>query len=322
MGFDPYSLVIRVPLTVGFLFPGQGAQYVGMGKDLAVSFETAKKIYEKADSILGYSISRLCFEGPEEELTRTVYAQPAIFVTSITALSVLREKYPDINPGFSAGLSLGEFTALVACGSISFEDGLRLVDRRARAMEKCAQNHPGTMASIMGLTEADCQEIAKEAGCEVANINTSDQIVLSGKLDTIQTACSLAEAGGAKRAIVLKVGGAFHSSLMKDAKNELESALASTSIASPRGIFISNALGDPVSDPEKIRKLLAMQLISPVRWTQTMQHADQAGMSLFLEIGPGKVLKGLARKGYTNVKVEACGSVDDIHKINLGVSHA
>ncbi|MBI3306259.1 MAG: ACP S-malonyltransferase [Candidatus Omnitrophica bacterium] len=305
-----------MPFKLGFLFPGQGAQYVGMGKDLAESFPSAKKVFQTADAILGYSISQLCFEGPETDLTRTLHAQPAIFTASMAALAVLREKCPDVQPGFSAGLSLGEFTALAASGSLSFEDGLRLVQRRANAMESCAQKHPGTMASVMGLSEKDCEQIAADAGCEVANLNASDQIVLSGRLETIQKACTLAEERGAKRAIILKVGGAFHSSLMNEAKEELEKALKETKLQAPQGIFISNALGKPVSEPEKIRELLAKQLISPVRWTQTMQQANESGISLFLEIGPGKVLKGLARKGYPNLKVEPCGTVEDIQRVS------
>lgn len=286
-----------------------------MGRDVAASYACAKKIYDSADSLLGYSISQLCFEGPEADLTRTVHAQPAIFVTSLAVLSVLIERYPYLSPGFSAGLSLGEFTALVACGSLSFADGLRLVRQRATAMETCAQKNPGTMASILGLAEKDCEEIAKESGCEIANLNSSDQIVLSGRVEAMAKACALAEQRGAKRAIVLKVGGAFHSSLMREAKEELEYALKATPVHPPKGIFISNALGCPISEPEKIRQLLVQQLISPVRWTQTMQHANQAGLPLFLEIGPGKVLKGVARKGYPNLRVEACGTIEDINHV-------
>lgn len=304
-----------MPDAIGYLFPGQGAQYVGMGKDLFENSSPAKTIFERADSLLNYSISRLCFEGPEEKLTRTLYAQPAIFVTSLAAHASLQEKFPEMAPSFTAGLSLGEFTALVAAGSLSFEEGLKLVHARADAMEKSAEKHPGTMASILGLTQLDCEIIAKEAGCEVANLNAPDQIVLSGTEEAIEKACQSAESKGAKRAMRLKVGGAFHSSLMREAKENLENALAKAKIERPRCVFIPNAQATAVSDPAQIRLLLARQLMSPVRWVETMTRAGEQGVSFFLEIGPGKVLKGLARKILPDVTVEPCGTLAEIQKL-------
>ncbi len=304
-----------MPDTIGYLFPGQGAQYVGMGKDLFDGFPSAKKIFGKADSLLGYSISRLCFEGPEEKLTRTLHAQPAIFVTSMAALAALNEKFPEMSPAFAAGVSLGEFTALVAAGSLTFEVGLKLVQARADAMEKSAEKHPGIMASILGLAQPDCESIAKQAGCEVANLNAPDQIVLSGTEESIEKACQLAESKGARRAMRLKVGGAFHSSLMREAKENLEKALAATKIERPRCTFIPNVLATGVSDPAEIRSLLARQLMSPVRWVETMQRAGELNVSFFLEIGPGKVLKGLARKILPSATVEPCGTAAEIQKL-------
>lgn len=306
--------------NIGFLFPGQGSQNVGMGKDLYENFACAKKIFDQASQLLGYSITDLCFNGPEDRLTRTCFAQPAIYTVSMAALAVLKEKFPDLQSSFFAGLSLGEFSALTASGAIRFEDGLLLVKKRAEAMERSAELHPGTMASVMGLPQADCEAVAKEAGCEVANLNSPDQTVLSGSQATIEKACQLAEAKGAKRAIVLKVGGAFHSTLMREAKEDLEKALASTEIRTPQGVFIPNATAEKTSDPEAIRGLLARQLMSPVRWVETMARAGESGASLFLEIGPGKVLKGLAKKCQPQLTVEPCSSGADFDKLQQTLS--
>lgn len=299
----------------GFLFPGQGAQFPGMGKDLFEQFASARKVFEAADKILGYSISDVCFNGSEEKITRTLYAQPAIFVTSFAALTVLREKFPDLKPAFAAGLSLGEFTALTAAGSLTFEEGLKLVAARAQAMEKAAEKNIGTMASVMGLPEKQCEEVAQEAGCQMANLNTPEQFVLSGTVESVQKACQIAEQKGAKRAIVLKVGGAFHSSLMTPAKEDLEKALAKVTIANPSCVFIPNATAKPPKSTEEIRELLAKQLTSPVRWIETMQKALESGVQRYLEIGPGKVLKGLARKCQPSLEVLPCGTVSDLQAI-------
>jgi len=297
---------------IGFLFPGQGAQFVGMGKDLSEQSPAAREIYRKADEILGYSISQICFSGPETELTRTLYAQTGILVTSLAALAALREKNPDLAPSIVAGLSLGEFTALTAAGAISFEDALKLVQVRAEAMEDAAKNNPGTMAFIMGLTTEQCADVAREAGCEVANLNAPDQTVLSGTLPSIDQACKIAEAKGAKRAMPLKVGGAFHSSLMGEAKARLEAALAKTPIQTPQCSFIPNVTAQKVSSPEEIRSLLAKQLTSSVQWVRTMATAKESGVSTYLEIGPGKILKGLARKCQPEFDVVSFGGVADL----------
>ena len=297
---------------VGFLFPGQGAQFIGMGKDLFEQSPAARKVYQLADQVLGYSISQICFTGPDAELTRTLYAQTGILVTSLAALAALREKYPSLRPSFVAGLSLGEFTALVAAEAIAFEDALKLVQVRAEAMESAARNKPGTMASVMGLDIDQCRAVAQEAGCEVANLNMPDQTVLSGTLDSIEKACRIAEAKGAKRAMPLKVGGAFHSSLMGEAKARLEEALKNTVIREPRCIFIPNVTAKQVSAPEDIRSLLARQLTSSVQWVLTMAAAHRTGITTYLEIGPGKVLKGLARKCQPSFEVFSFGAVADL----------
>lgn len=288
---------------------------MGMGKDLYDHFSSAKQIFEEANQILGYSIAEICFQGPEDKLTRTFYAQPAIFVTSMAALSVLKENFSHIRCGFSAGLSLGEFSALCGAGSLDWKDGLRLVQKRAEAMEKSAQNNPGTMASILGMGESDCLAIAKEAGCELANLNTPEQMVVSGTVETVEKACVLAESRGAKRAIRLKVGGAFHSSLMSEAKEDLGKALSVTPIQVPACLFIPNVTGQAAANPEEIRLLLAKQLTSSVRWIDTMGRAQESGITQYLEIGPGKVLKGLAKKCQPELVVEPVGTSEDFEKL-------
>lgn len=286
-----------------------------MGKDLFDQSAAARKIFEQADDILGYSISRICFAGPETELMRTLYAQTGILVTSLAALAAVSEKIPGIHPSLVAGLSLGEFTALTASGALTFEDALKLVQVRAEAMEDAAKNNPGTMASVMGLDLESCIAVAKEAGCEVANLNTPDQTVLSGTLPTIENACRIAEAKGAKRALPLKVGGAFHSSLMAEAKARLEAALANTPIQGPKCSFIPNVTAQFVSSPDEIRSLLAKQLTSTVQWVKTMALAKESGITTYLEIGPGKILKGLARKCQPEIEVLSFGSLADFKSL-------
>lgn len=301
---------------IGFLFPGQGAQFVGMGKDFAEAYAPAKSLFERASDVLGYRLDKLCFEGPEDELTRTLYAQPAIFVMSMAALEILKIKEPGLKPALTAGLSLGEFSALTAAEAISFEDGLKLVRLRAEAMESAAVQNPGTMASVMGLDRQACEAIALEAGCEVANLNAADQIVLSGTFESIDKACVLAEGRNAKRALKLKVGGAFHSSLMQPARERLEAALKDTRIQAPRCLFIPNAKAVPVSDPEEIRSLLSRQLTSPVHWYESMDAAKAAGILHYLELGPGKVLKGLVRKSIPEFQVQPCGTTAEFDKLD------
>ncbi len=312
MGFLPDQMVTQ---KIGFLFPGQGAQFVGMGKDWAAQFEKARQIYEEADRILGFPLSRLCFEGPEVELTRTLNAQPAIFATSLAFLAVLEEKFPELKPDFTAGLSLGEFTALAAAGSLSFQEGLRLVKLRAESMEKAAQKNPGTMVSVVGLDQKQCEEIAKQSGAQLANLNAPDQFVLSGAGPQVEKAAQLAEAGRAKRVIRLKVGGAFHSALMNDARQSFKEALGKVSFRAPRCLFVPNASAQGEANPEKIRSLLAEQLTRPVRWIETMQCAGAHGIRHFIEIGPGRVLKGLAKRIDAGLEVLPCEKISDLNAL-------
>lgn len=267
-----------------------------MGLDLFQGSPEAREVFERADQILGRPISKLCFEGPDEELTVTRNAQAAIFVTSLAALRAAQARMPSLKPAMACGLSLGEFTALVALGSVSFEEGLRLVQKRGELMEASCRSHPGSMASLIGLGEEVCRKICTETGAELANLNSPDQIVISGPAEAVAEACRKAEQAGAKRAIRLNVGGAFHSSLMKGAESGLRQALGGVTISPPEGKFIPNVLGREVSEPEEIRSLLARQLTSPVQWIKSMERARELGITHLFEIGPGKVLKGLARR--------------------------
>ncbi|MBI4368275.1 MAG: ACP S-malonyltransferase [Candidatus Omnitrophica bacterium] len=301
--------------NIGFLFPGQGAQTVGMGQEFYRKSLEARKVYEEADRTLGFSLSKLCFEGPETELTRTVNAQIAIFVTSIAVLAAIRTLYPELRPDLACGLSLGEFTALVVLKAVSFEEGLRLVRRRGELMEEANQKNPGTMASILGLSAQDCALVCRETGAELANINSPEQIVISGGREVLKKACEVAKQKGAKRTIPLKVGGAFHSSLMAHARSGLEQALAQTKIETPEGTFIPNVTGEPVSEPERIRRLLSQQLTSPVEWVKSMETAGRLGVIELFEIGPGRVLKGLAQKINSKLRVTCVEKPSELEEL-------
>lgn len=303
--------------SLGLLFPGQGAQYVGMGGEWAEQFPEARRVYEEGDQILKTSLSRVCFEGPEETLTRTVNAQPAIFVTSLALLAVLERRVDGFRARFAAGLSLGEFSALVAAGSLAFADGLRLVKARAELMESAAQRHRGTMVSILGLNQGECQSVAKESGAELANLNAPDQFVLSGSEEAIQRAATLAEGMGAKRVIRLKVSGAFHSSLMEEAREGLEQELRKVTLQAPRCLFIPNVSAKGERDPEKIRVLLGEQLTSPVRWVETMEEARKQGIGRFVELGPGRVLKGLTKRIDPSLEVFSFDKISDLSHLEV-----
>lgn len=300
---------------IGFLFPGQGAQAIGMGYDFFKNSQEARSAFERADHLLDFRLSKLCFEGPDEELTRTRNAQIAIFVTSLATLASVRTIYPQLRPTLACGLSLGEFTALVALEAISFEDGLQLVRKRGELMEEANEKNPGTMASIIGLPLNDCRRLCEETGTELANLNSREQIVISGSVEAVNNACHAAKTKGAKRAILLKVGGAFHSSLMVSAKAGLEKALLKIKIMEPKGTFIPNITGEPVSNPDVIRTSLAEQLTHPVQWIKTMETVGKLGLTELLEIGPGRVLKGLARKTNAELNVTAIEKKSDLEQL-------
>ncbi|MBL4559616.1 MAG: ACP S-malonyltransferase [Labilibaculum sp.] len=287
-----------------YVFPGQGAQFVGMGKDLYENSDLAKELFEKANDILGFRITDLMFEGTDEDLRQTNVTQPAIFLHSVILAKTLGD---DFKPEMVAGHSLGEFSALVANGSLSFEDGLKLVSKRATAMQKACKIEPSTMAAIIGLDDDTVVKICKEIEEIVvpANFNCPGQLVISGSMKGIEIACEKLKEAGAKRALPLKVGGAFHSPLMEPARVELEEAIENTTFSIPTCPIYQNVNAMPVTDPSEIKKNLVSQLTAPVQFTQTMVNMIADGASIFTEIGPGKVIQGLVKK--VDRKMETAG---------------
>jgi [acyl-carrier-protein] S-malonyltransferase len=280
------------------LFAGQGAQVVGMGRDLCERFEVAWKIFADADRVLGRELSRICFDGPEAELTKTVNAQPGIFVTSLACLEALKFALGQKRFEFdaTAGLSLGEFTALTAAEAMSFEEGLRLVQQRGQFMQEACDRTNGGMASVMGLDEKTCAEVCREADVDLANLNCPGQIVISGEKEKIAKAVELAKARGAKRAIPLNVAGAYHSRLMMSAQEKLAAALQSVAIQAPKVTVVSNVTAQPTGSPDDIRATLTRQVTGSVRWDDSMRWLLSAGFTRFIELGPGNVLSGLMKR--------------------------
>ena len=278
-----------------YVFPGQGAQFVGMGHDLYQSSLKAKELFDKANEILGFRITDLMFNGTDEDLKQTKVTQPAIFLHSVILALTMGE---DFKPDMTAGHSLGEFSALVAAGSLSFEDGLKLVYARALAMQKACEAEPSTMAAIIALSDEKVEEICNSIDDVVvpANYNCPGQIVISGSISGIDKACELMKEAGAKRALPLKVGGAFHSPLMEPARVELSDAIEATTFATPICPVYQNVSTKGETDPETIKKNLIDQLTSPAKWTQSVQNMIADGATEFIELGPGKVLQGLVTK--------------------------
>ncbi|MFO8054316.1 MAG: ACP S-malonyltransferase [Bacteroidales bacterium] len=278
-----------------YVFPGQGAQYGGMGKGLYDRFEQARTMFEKANKVLGYRITDVMFEGEDEDLRQTKITQPAIFLHSVILAKMMGSNF---RPDMVAGHSLGEFSALVAAAALSFEDGLTLVYKRAMAMQKACEQEPSTMAAIVGLEDQVVEDVLNDIDEIVvpANYNTTGQLVISGSIKGVELACEKLKEAGAKRALPLKVGGAFHSPLMEPAREELAKAIQETQIDKPICPVYQNVSAQAESTPEKIKENLIRQLTSPVRWTQTMKNMIAGGMTACTEVGPGKVLQGLLKK--------------------------
>jgi [acyl-carrier-protein] S-malonyltransferase len=287
---------------VAFLFPGQGAQAIGMGQSLAASLPAAADLMSRASEILGYDLAKLCYEGPAEELNSTVHCQPALYVTSMMALEQCKQDQPELVESVeaTAGLSLGEYTALAFAGAISFEDGLRLVQRRGEAMQAAADAASSSMVSILGLDKNQIEDLCDQARgtdvLQVANLLCPGNIVVSGSEDACERITPLAEAAGAMKVIPLAVAGAFHTPIMQSAVDKLTAALAQVEIHKPRIPVISNVDVQPHSDPETTRQTLAQQVVSPVRWEDTMRSMLDQGFEQFYELGSGKVLRGLLRR--------------------------
>ena len=297
------------------IFSGQGAQTVGMGKDLAAEYPAAADLFRRADSILGYSLSQIAFEGPAEELTKTSVCQPALYVHGLACLAVLKEKLPALDFQATAGLSLGEFTAHAAAGTFDFETGLRLVDKRARAMQEACEASEGGMAAIIGGEEDRVRELAAVADVDVANINAPGQIVLSGESSKIVVAVSLAKEYSARKAVELTVAGAFHSRLMEPAYQTLSAALAETPMNVPRVPVVCNVDAVSVSDAETIRRTLADQVTGSVCWSQSVEYLiDHLHIEQFIELGPGGVLTGLVgriRKGTPVISISNSATLNE-----------
>lgn len=301
-------------VDAALIFPGQGAQVVGMGKDLYDNFAAARTVFDKANEILKFDLKKLCFDGPQDQLSTTQNSQPAILTASVAALRVFEASplWASITPKFSLGLSLGEYTALVAAGSISFEDALVLVRKRGELMEDASRKTPGKMACVIGMDIPAVESLCKGIGCEIANLNCPGQIVVSGKTTNVELFAGLAREKGAKRVLMLDVSGPFHSSLMTSARDKLKDHIEKVQLQAPKISFISNVDAAVQADPVKIKENLIAQVNSKTMWESSIRLVAESGVRAFYEIGPGQVLKGLLRKIDPKLEVRNIGSAADL----------
>lgn len=304
------------------LFAGQGAQTVGMGRDLAERFPAARALFDRANATLGYDLARCCFEGPEPELTKTENAQPGIYLVSWVAFDLLRQHVPGLRFEATAGSSLGEFTALAAAGALAFEDGLRITRLRGRFMQEACDVTRGGMAAVIGLDEVPTREVCAEAGVELANLNCPGQLVISGEADRIAKACELAKARGAKRAMPLAVAGAYHSRLMASAQPKLAAELGATSIQAPTVPVVANVTAQPHTDAASVRELLVQQVCAPVRWEDSVRWLVAQGFSRFIELGPGKALSGFLKRIAPDARIHNVADVASLEATVTALSAA
>jgi [acyl-carrier-protein] S-malonyltransferase len=313
IAFDEPTLASRA-----LVFPGQGAQSVGMGKDLYDEFPSARELYDRADELLGFSLSRLCFEGPEEELQQTRNSQPAIAVTSLALLKVASELSPDVlkRPAYVAGHSLGEYPALVAAGALPFDDAIRLLRTRGELMQAAGDKNPGTMAAVLGLDIPDCEEVCREAGAEICTVNAPGQIVIGGRREAVVRALDYAKARGAVKVIPLSVSGAFHSSLMQPAADGLVQPIATAPITDPAIPLVANCTATPVTAEVDIRHELVDQVCKPVQWSRTVEFLGENGVETFIEFGPGRVLTAIIKR---MLRKSNCINVNDAASVRVSL---
>jgi len=309
-----------MPKKIALLFTGQGAQCVGMGRDLAEQFSVAADLFRKADEILGRSLSEIAWNGPLEELTKTSNCQPALYVHALAALAALREVFGEFEIGGAAGLSLGEITAHTAAGTFDFATSLKLVQKRGEFMDEACATTQGGMAAMIGGLENDVRRLAADEDVDIANINAPSQIVISGALANVETAVGLAKEYGIGRAMMLNVAGAYHSRLMESAYVRLEKVLADVPIHSPRFPVISNVTGEDVKTPEEIRETLRDQVTGTVRWTDCMQRLLDLGCDFFIELGPGNVLAGLLKRTNRDIAVISVGDAESVRRCSALIS--
>lgn len=302
---------------IAFLFPGQGAQYVGMAQDLYESHPGVKELYSAAERVLGFDLAKICFEGPAEVLVQTQHTQPAIFTHSVALWMLLRDN--GLKPAFVAGHSLGEYSALVAAGALSFEDALQTVKNRSLLMQQACDSSQGSMAAIIGLTEKDilsiCREAASYGVIQLANFNSKDQIAISGERRAVEKGVELAEERGARRAMLLEVAGAFHSELMRPAQEKFGQVIGRLEVKQPEIPMVANVTAEPVTDPSQIKELLTDQITMPVLWYQSMARMYKEGIRTFVEVGPGRVLQGLLKRSFKDATALGVERLPDLEKL-------